>query len=70
MVYWIISNGNFNCRYRGNIIVAHQLKGKRNFYRIKSSDYRIVYTIDDDVLLVTVIKVRKRGEVYLKLDRL
>ncbi len=24
MSYWIISNGNFNCRYRGNIIVAYQ----------------------------------------------
>lgn len=47
-----------------------KLKGKRDFYRVKSGDYRVIYTIDDDVLLVTVIKVRIRGEAYLKLGRL
>ena len=47
-----------------------KLKGKRNFYRVKSCDYRVIYTIEDDVLLVTVVRMKIRGEAYLKLDRL
>ena len=34
------------------------------FWRIRVQDYRIVYQIFDDRLLVTVIRVRHRGDVY------
>jgi mRNA interferase RelE/StbE len=30
------------------------------YYRIRLDDYRIIYTIDDDVVLVEVIRVIKR----------
>ena len=33
-------------------------------YRIRESDYRIVYDIEDDVLLVLVVRVGHRREVY------
>lgn len=33
------------------------LRGKYNIYRIAIDLYRIVYTIEDDILLVEVIKV-------------
>lgn len=33
-------------------------------YRIRQGDYRIVYTIEDDVLIVTIIKVGNRRDVY------
>lgn len=35
-----------------------------DLYRIRVSDYRIVYQIYDDVLLVSVVKVKHRREVY------
>ena len=33
-------------------------------YRVRQGDYRIVYEIRDDVLIVTVVKVGHRREVY------
>ena len=40
-----------------------KLTGKEA-YRIRQGDYRIVYTIADDVLVVEVIRVGHRREVY------
>ncbi len=33
-------------------------------YRIRVGDYRIIYTIDDKIVLVTVVGVGHRREVY------
>ena len=33
-------------------------------YRIRQGNYRILYTIADDVLVVTVIKIGDRRDVY------
>jgi len=33
-------------------------------YRIRQGNYRILYTIQDDVLIITVIRVGHRREVY------
>lgn len=41
-----------------------KLKGEENTYRIRVGSYRVVYEIYDDFLLITVIKVGVRGEVY------
>ncbi|QHG18284.1 type II toxin-antitoxin system RelE/ParE family toxin [Nostoc sp. ATCC 53789] len=41
-----------------------KLQGDDNSYRIRVGDYRVVYEIDDDVLIVTVIKVKHRSEIY------
>jgi mRNA interferase RelE/StbE len=30
------------------------------YYRLRLDDYRIIYTIEDDVLIVTIIRVAKR----------
>lgn len=40
-----------------------QLKGEDAF-RIRVGDYRIIYEIFDDVLLVVVIRVKHRKEAY------
>jgi mRNA interferase RelE/StbE len=37
---------------------------EEDFYRIRVGDYRILYTIRDKVLMIIVIKVRHRREVY------
>lgn len=33
-------------------------------YRIRQGDYRVVYAIADDVITVTIIRVRHRRDVY------
>ena len=35
-------------------------------YRIRQGNYRIVYSIEDDKLIVYVIKIAHRSEVYKK----
>ena len=39
----------------------------RNAYRIRVGDYRIIYEIKDDKLVVLVVRVRHRKEVYKNL---
>ncbi len=42
-----------------------KLHGKlKDFYRIDSGNYRIIYKIKDDVLIVIVVKVGDRRDVY------
>ena len=35
-----------------------------DLYRIRIGDYRAIYTIEDDILRVLVVKVAHRKEVY------
>jgi mRNA interferase RelE/StbE len=41
-----------------------KLQGDDNSYRVRVGDYRVVYEIGDDVLIVTVIKIGHRSEIY------
>lgn len=41
-----------------------KLQGVEELYRIRKGDFRIIYKIEDDVLVVTVIRVGNRREVY------
>jgi mRNA interferase RelE/StbE len=41
-----------------------KLAGNADYYRIRGGDYRVLYEIRDRVLLVLVIKVGHRREVY------
>jgi len=41
-----------------------KLSGFENTYRIREGIYRIVYTIEDEILTVEVVKIRHRGSVY------
>ena len=40
------------------------LKGQRGHWRIRVGDWRIVYTIQDRELIVLVIRIGNRREVY------
>lgn len=42
---------------------ARALRGRPGF-RVRVGDYRIVYTVADNVLLVVVVTLRHRREVY------
>ena len=37
---------------------------EEDFYRIRVGDYRVLYRIEDKVLLIIIIKARHRREVY------
>lgn len=41
-----------------------KLTGEEDLYRIREGDYRIVYTIQDKKLIVLVVKIGDRKEVY------
>lgn len=41
-----------------------KLSGVANAWRIRSGNYRIVYTIDDAIRIVTVTRVGHRRDVY------
>jgi mRNA interferase RelE/StbE len=41
-----------------------KLQRDDNSYRVRVGDYRVVYELDDDVLIVTVIKVGHRSDIY------
>lgn len=41
-----------------------KLAGATDLWRIRSGDYRIIYQIVDDRLIVTVVKVGNRRDVY------
>jgi mRNA interferase RelE/StbE len=36
----------------------------KNLYRIRIGDYRAIYAIEDQVLVVVVVKIANRKEVY------
>ncbi|MCH7575962.1 MAG: type II toxin-antitoxin system RelE/ParE family toxin [Candidatus Marinimicrobia bacterium] len=46
---------------------AVNLKLAQHVWRLRVGDYRVLYTIDDDLLLVTVARVRHRRDIYRQL---
>lgn len=40
------------------------MRGEERFYRLRQGDYRIVYDVDDEARIVTVMKIGHRREVY------
>ena len=55
----IISLGE-NPRPRG----FRKLEGYKNHYRIRIGDYRVIYTIEDNVLYVYIIGIGDRKDIY------
>lgn len=43
-----------------------KLQGEEGLYRIRVGDYRVVYSVDDKALLVLVVRIAPRGQVYRK----
>ena len=43
---------------------ARALKDRPGYLRVRVGDYRIIYTIEDDVLRVIVVRVGHRRDVY------
>jgi len=43
---------------------AKVLRGEAGLLRVRVGDYRVIYTVEDDVLLVLVIRIAHRREAY------
>jgi len=41
-----------------------KLSGETNLYRIRDGDFRIIYTIEDRKLLILVLSIGNRREIY------
>ena len=50
-----------NPRPHGVIAMKGHEKG---YYRLRVGDYRIIYRVHDDVLIVVIVRARHRGEAY------
>jgi len=46
---------------------AKKLVGTKNFYRIRVKDYRVIYMIENDKLIIEIIRVKHRKDVYKKI---
>jgi mRNA interferase RelE/StbE len=44
-----------------------KLKGNNNFHKVRTGDYRIVYEIHEDRLIILVVKIGHRKDVYKNL---
>ena len=45
-----------------------KLKGNNPFHRVRVGDYRIVYEVQEDVLVILVVKVGHRKDIYRNLS--
>ena len=44
-----------------------KMKGNNPFHKIRVGDYRIIYEIQEDVLLILLVKIGHRKDIYRKL---
>ena len=47
-----------------------KLKGREDFYRIRVGNYRVVYQIENEILLILIVRVGDRKEIYEIIRRL
>ncbi len=43
---------------------TRKLAGAEHTFRIRIGDYRVIYTIEDEVLVVEILRVGHRSDVY------
>jgi len=48
-------------------LTTTKMKGNNSFHKIRSGDYRIIYEIHDDRLVILVVKIGHRKDVYKRL---
>jgi mRNA interferase RelE/StbE len=44
-----------------------KMKGNNKFHKIRTGDYRIIYEIHDDTLVILVVKIGHRKDIYKQL---
>jgi len=48
---------------------AVKLAGSDNLFRIRVGDYRVIYAVEDNFLVVLVVEVAHRKEIYRKPEK-
>ena len=43
---------------------VRKLKGYDDMFRLRVGDYRVIYSVDDTRLIVILLKVGHRGDIY------
>jgi len=56
-------------RQQGHGVDSIQLKGS-SWYRVDIREYRVIYEIDEDLLIIPLVGKRNDDEIYKKLRRL
>ena len=56
----VIKNLSYEPRPQG----CKKLKGYKNFWRVRSGNYRIIYSIEDEILIVEILEVVNRKDAY------
>lgn len=46
---------------------AVKLSGKGGYYRLRTGDYRVIYEVQDRALVVLIVRVGHRRDIYRKL---
>lgn len=49
---------------------VEKLSGYKDYYRIRVGEYRIIYTIEDKKLLILVVRVGTRNQIYKDLKKM
>jgi len=44
-----------------------KLKGSRDLFRIRHGDYRVIYRVKKDILIIIIIRIGPRSEIYKNL---
>ncbi len=45
-----------------------KMKGNNPFHKIRSGDYRIIYEIHNDTVIILIVKIGHRKDVYKRLS--
>lgn len=58
-------------RLKNPVVLSDKLSGFDNIYKIKlrSSAFRLAYEIQDDLLIILVLKIGKRDKFYAHLEK-
>jgi mRNA interferase RelE/StbE len=48
---------------------AVKLVGSDSLFRVRVGDYRIIYAVEDDFLVVLIVEIGHRREIYRKSDK-
>jgi mRNA interferase RelE/StbE len=41
-----------------------QLKNQNNRFRLRLGDFRVIYSVFNDILLIEILKIGSRGDIY------
>lgn len=48
--------------------ITTKMKGDNPFHRVRVGDYRIIYEIQEEILLILLLKIGHRKDIYRKLS--